>query len=356
MVAVAGIFASSARAQDTTTTTTTLPASWLKCYKVVDNLSVKGTAPGWLHLDGKACKTVGGFRLACVGVTGTVDAANVVTRTGSSGDYAPLVPTELPSEEVARGRLCYKIKCDEATASIPAGTAFTDIFGTHTPTLPKAYVVCGPTEDSLCGNGTVDFGEDCDDGNKLNGDCCDKFCKFEPTTQACGTDPDLNDCTRPSCDGAGQCTGTIPVAAGTICGPDSDGDAFCTKPRCDGAGACSQTGFLAPAGTICANTNDPGCTSAKCDGSGACVQNAVVQPNGTACSSVTDSNPCTTGQCAAGVCDPNVAVLAGVACPPTDTDLCTSAACDGNRNCVDNFFVRNCTLPEVCNPSTGNCE
>ena len=34
-----------------------------------------------------------------------------------------------------------------------------------------------------CGNGVVDTGEQCDDGNKLGGDCCSEFCTTEPYCQ-----------------------------------------------------------------------------------------------------------------------------------------------------------------------------
>lgn len=42
------------------------------------------------------------------------------------------------------------------------------------------YVCDGSTGGSLlCGNGTVDTGETCDDGNAVNADGCSKLCKVE---------------------------------------------------------------------------------------------------------------------------------------------------------------------------------
>ncbi|HEY6036887.1 MAG TPA: myxococcus cysteine-rich repeat containing protein, partial [Kofleriaceae bacterium] len=52
---------------------------------------------------------------------------------------------------------------------------------------------------ALCGNGTVDPGETCDDGNKLAGDGCSATCQTE--TIAC---PDSSH----ECDGAGCCSST----------------------------------------------------------------------------------------------------------------------------------------------------
>jgi cysteine-rich repeat protein len=37
-----------------------------------------------------------------------------------------------------------------------------------------------------CGDTVVDGGEQCDDGNNTNGDCCDSACQNEPDGQACG--------------------------------------------------------------------------------------------------------------------------------------------------------------------------
>jgi len=38
-------------------------------------------------------------------------------------------------------------------------------------------------QQSVCGDNTLDIGEQCDDGNKTSGDGCNKFCKIE---YACG--------------------------------------------------------------------------------------------------------------------------------------------------------------------------
>jgi cysteine-rich repeat protein len=54
-----------------------------------------------------------------------------------------------------------------------------------------------------CGNGTVDSGEQCDDGNALDGDCCSSTCQYEANGNVCT--PDANVCTDDVCDGAGTC-------------------------------------------------------------------------------------------------------------------------------------------------------
>ncbi|MBQ8037167.1 MAG: DUF4215 domain-containing protein, partial [Proteobacteria bacterium] len=42
-------------------------------------------------------------------------------------------------------------------------------------------------KNEVCGNGVLDFGEDCDDGNTADGDCCSSACKFEHSAACDGT-------------------------------------------------------------------------------------------------------------------------------------------------------------------------
>jgi cysteine-rich repeat protein len=64
-----------------------------------------------------------------------------------------------------------------------------------------------------CGNGVLDRGEACDDGNFIDGDCCSSSCTVEPTSQTCADD--RNACTADHCDGAGACVHpSLPVCDG----------------------------------------------------------------------------------------------------------------------------------------------
>jgi uncharacterized delta-60 repeat protein len=63
----------------------------------------------------------------------------------------------------------------------------------------------------LCGNGMLDPGEECDDGNALGFDCCSTGCQLDPVGSAC--DLDGRQCTFDSCDGAGTCTAGGPAPA-----------------------------------------------------------------------------------------------------------------------------------------------
>jgi cysteine-rich repeat protein len=61
----------------------------------------------------------------------------------------------------------------------------------------------------VCGNGTIESGEQCDDGaaNGVAGDCCTASCQFQPAGTTCMDEGDL--CTVDVCDAAGLCTHAI---------------------------------------------------------------------------------------------------------------------------------------------------
>jgi hypothetical protein len=103
---------------------------------------------------------------------------------------------------------------------------------------------------ALCRNGTVDPGEDCDDGETGENECCSGTCTFVTDGTACGPD-DGNDCTTTSCDGAGACVTSVP---GGTC---DDGDACTSGDTCEGS-TC--------AGTV-ATTTELGCALGKVEAS-----------------------------------------------------------------------------------------
>lgn len=72
---------------------------------------------------------------------------------------------------------------------------------------------------TACGNGALSPGEQCDDGNLVAGDCCSGACQFEMSGSPCD---DGAICTNSdACDGAGICAGSatpLPICRGTATG------------------------------------------------------------------------------------------------------------------------------------------
>ncbi len=63
------------------------------------------------------------------------------------------------------------------------------IIGAGAVFSPTQALAPGPTSGFLvcpgCGNGILEVGEDCDDGNALDGDCCTSSCTIEPAATVC---------------------------------------------------------------------------------------------------------------------------------------------------------------------------
>ena len=115
------------------------------------------------------------------------------------------------------------------------------------------FVAYGP---DVCGNATVGDGEDCDDGNLDDGDCCSSACEFEAEESPC--EDDSNTCTDDVCDGAGTCVHTNNTD------PCDDGQYCTTNDSCSG-GDC-----VAEAARDCADAE--ACTADSCnEATDACV-------------------------------------------------------------------------------------
>lgn len=118
-----------------------------------------------------------------------------------------------------------------------------------------------PAIAQYCGDGIVNQpNEDCDDGNNLNGDCCDENCNFEPFESPCG-DPSDTDCTDPDiCIGNGYCSPRN-SSGGTPCTDDFN---ICTDDECSGGGVCFHinNSLLCDDGLYCNGTDS--CSGGTC--------------------------------------------------------------------------------------------
>lgn len=134
------------------------------------------------------------------------------------------------------------------TAVSPPGEAVDTVgvrvitVGGTSPAVPAAefaYTAAPPV--GICGDGTVDPGEECDDGgaNGQPGDCCTDTCLFQPAGSSCEDDADL--CTSDACDGAGGCVHVAEPAA--VCTPPDVAAGASLLMRTSGA-ARNDTQFL----------------------------------------------------------------------------------------------------------------
>ena len=123
----------------------------------------------------------------------------------------------------------------------------------------------------ICGNGVIEVGETCDDGNTNNGDGCSNTCQTEGG--GCVIDAQCNDnnsCTMDLCV-AGACVFSA-QANGSAC---NDGNACTTGDTCVD-GACT--------GGAPVSCNDGlVCTIDTCDGMGGCVNTQIPNCSEGAC-------------------------------------------------------------------------
>ena len=165
-----------------------------------------------------------------------------------------------------------------------------------------------------CGNGNIDPGEQCDDGNAEAGDCCSPSCQFEPGGQTC--DDGL------LCTGSGACSeGACVPGPSVSC---DDGNA-CTADRCDErTGLCVSDPTLLT-GVVCDDGN--ACTQQDACGAGTCQGQPMVCDDGNACTadSCDPASGCQTTNLDGASCDD------GDEC--SDDDVCSAGACRGTQVC-----------------------
>ena len=197
-----------------------------------------------------------------------------------------------------------------------------------------------------CGNGTIDAGEQCDDGNVADGDCCSSTCQYEPNGAPCTSDG--LPCSTDVCNATGTCTHNASLS-GTPCRASAG---VCdVAETCDGSStSCPADGF-ANSGE-CRAAADVCDAAESCDGSG---------PNCPA------DGYLSSGECraSAGVCDlAESCDGSGIACPADakSTDPCRAVAdvcdvaesCDGiNDDCPADGFA---LVGTPCRADAGQCD
>jgi cysteine-rich repeat protein len=164
-----------------------------------------------------------------------------------------------------------------------------------------------------CGDGRLQAGERCDDGNPGSGDGCRPDC----TVEACGDgilDP------KEECDDGNASDGDCCSRA---CGAAADGTPCDDGNACTAGDECARGVCEPGAPLLCPPSTS--CLIAFCDAlSGGCAE--TPKANGITCS---DGDPCTAGDaCRDGAC------LAGAPRLCDDGDACTQDGCDPDDGCV----------------------
>lgn len=233
--------------------------------------------------------------------------------------------------------------------STPAGNPAYAATATNLSTLDTSEFSNCVTA-AFCGDGIRQTGEQCDDGNTADGDCCSSTCQFASAGTVCRP-------TAGACDAAETCTGTSgfcpadqTLPKGTVC--------RAAAGECDLAETCTGSSAACPAdakrtaGATCTDDGNP-CTADQCDG----TSNACTHPAGNAgavCRAATDA--CDVAELCTGTstsCSATDAVApAGTVCTD-DGNPCTTDLCNGtSKSCIHSVG----NAGAVCRPSTGECD
>ena len=176
--------------------------------------------------------------------------------------------------------------------------------------------VCGA---AVCGNNIIEGGEQCDDGNTLNGDCCSSTCQYEAAGSTCndGLFCSIND----ACNGIGAC-----VAGGAL-------DCSALNNVCN-VGTCNEASDSCVVNPLPNNTQTGNtCSIGACQANAVCISGAESCTPGTPTAEICDNidNDCDGAVdegnvCGAAVCGNNI-LEAGEQCDDGNTissDGCSS--------------------------------
>ena len=287
--------------------------------------------------------------LATVTVDGTYMGAAAGTGNGAVTLVTGTVPITVTLDSGGPG------KCGNGT--VDAGEACDDGNMTNGDGCENDCTVT-PT---VCGDGTVDAGEECDDGNTTNGDGCSSVCAIEPLTCDGGACDPTEDCTNCPLD-CGACPGAC--GDGTVDpGEDCDGgnlsmtdcidlgftggtlacDASCNfnTAGCTGGGPVCGDGVIDP-GEDCDGTNLGGSTCSSLGFSGgtlscnaSCIFNTAACTTAMGCAGMPNGTPCS---------DMNLC---------TTGDACSAGVCVGTT--VDCSALTNSCNTGSCSAATGAC-
>jgi cysteine-rich repeat protein len=190
--------------------------------------------------------------------------------------------------------------------------------------------ICMPSP--VCGNGTLEIGEGCDDSNTMNGDGCNAMCRIE-SIEAAGTCR-LGDCP----DMVTSCVAGSPnCPACNTMGPGKTGHASCESGFCNADGFCQDCGD----GNLdtyegCDDMNNAGadgcsvtCLIESCSAGQSCPVAPDCLPGSQGCNVCNDEPDGATGDasCESDYCDPNTNTC-GPRLPRRDGGGCATATAD----------------------------
>jgi len=207
--------------------------------------------------------------------------------------------------------------------------------------VPVSAISCSVA--SVCGDGVLDAGEQCDDGGTAAGDCCSATCQFESAITSCRA-------AAGACDLAETCDGTS-----AICPSDEKLTSVCRTAAgdCDVAESCDGVTDTCPSDQFDPALCDDGvyCNGDETCNAGLCETGSPPLCTGSTplcdeaignCSACLVDLDCSNGAfcdgteiCNAGVCDLGAAPTCESPTPLCDDTLAGCVECQTDLDCTD---------------------
>lgn len=264
----------------------------------------------------------------------TCDDGNLAPGDGCENDCRFTCTT---AADCANGELCDGDEsCDGTTHRCLPGTPVPDGSSCTRPGGDAGECRGGVCAAPNCGNGTLDPGEDCDDGGSVAGDGCEPSCRFSCASEVdCGETPVDNPCTTDVCQA--NAVGQACVRSNNT-DPCNDADActvddVCADGRCEGLPLDADGDGHGPA---------PAC-GGDCDDGNRDVHPGAVE----ACNAVDDD------------CDGATDDGTGMTCASGSSRVCTTGGgCLGSQTCSAACVWEACQAGtiETCNGLDDNCD
>jgi cysteine-rich repeat protein len=201
-----------------------------------------------------------------------------------------------------------------------------------------------------CGDSMQDPGEDCDDGNTLDGDCCSSICEYESAATVCRAA--AGTCDAPDhCDGAGTCDPDAKLTSECR----ASAGACDIADNCDGVNDTCPPDAVEPVTAECRADAGECDIAENCDGASApcppdakltieCRASTGVCDAADFCDGVSDNCgldlPANGAPCPDGNLCNGDEICVGFTCtdrPPLDCDdddICTEDSCDALLGCI----------------------